>query len=316
MPAVLDLVPYLLLFLALAIVLSLRAFIQATRIIIGATVGKIPLLGSLLAPAFSSVASSITQVLDAQVRNIDAAIGASWHVTADLLSWFERQFREAAHLTQAVAHTLYQFASKDYITVALRELRHLIHSLTHAGSIALRETIVINKKVDTTVAHTVVPGLKRLEHEAEVVIPRDIGELRARTKALDREYERLYRWIRTHPWTAATTAFTGAVAVALARLGGSWIRCDNWKGIGRSVCGLPGSLISELLSGVLDVLVLTDLCELVAGMSQVAQAFVPEIDAIVGTASGLIGCHGTTAPKQWAAQGVSLAPVNNPLTWH
>lgn len=316
MPAVLDLVPYLLLFLALAIALSLRAFVQAIQIIVNKIAGPFGFVGNLFSSGFDAIVSPITHVLDALIAEIDKGIGASWHVTASMVSWFASAFKDASHISAQIAHTLYQFASKDYLTSLVRELRRLVHSVSHAGSIALKETVVINKKVETTVAHTVVPGLKRLEHEAEVVIPRDIGELRARTRALDDEYTRLYKWIRTHPWTATTTAFAGAVAVALQRLGGSWIRCDNWRNIGRSVCGIPEGLISELLSGVLDVLVLTDLCELVAGMSQVAKLFEPELDAFVNVASGLVGCHGATAPAQWGAKGVSLAPVSSPLVWH
>ena len=48
---------------------------------------------------------------------------------------------------------------------------------------------------------------------------------------------------------ATRAAFAAALAVALGRLGLGWIRCNNVKKAGKSVCGIDMGLLDELLLG-------------------------------------------------------------------
>src|SRR6202043_2188520 len=93
----------------------------------------------------------------------------------------------------------------------------------------------------------VYPRLRQAENEITHVLEPDIAALRARTKAIEHGAVKTFDWIRAHPGAVATTAFAGAVALALRKLGGGWIRCKNWRAIGKHVCGLPWSLIESLL---------------------------------------------------------------------
>ena len=86
-----------------------------------------------------------------------------------------------------------------------------------------------------------------LQAQPHEVLEPSIAGLRARTKALEHGAVRTFDWIRAHPGTLAATAFAGAVAAALTKLGGGWIRCKNWRSIGKHVCGLPNALIEALL---------------------------------------------------------------------
>ena len=82
--------------------------------------------------------------------------------------------------------------------------------------------------------------------------------IRSRSSAIN-----TWRWIRTHPLSLASTAFAGAVAIALQRIGASWIRCNNWNRIGRQVCGVPTSEIDSLLGLLVGAAALADFRELV-----------------------------------------------------
>src|SRR6185437_17083086 len=115
-------------------------------------------------------------------------------------------------------------------------------------------------------------------------------------------------WIRAHPLSLATGAFAGAVAVALQRLGGSWIRCGNWNRIGRSVCGLPLSLIEDLLAASIVSFAVVDMCEFASVAQDVAHAFVPELLALVDIEDALIGCHGATGVPVLTLPPTQLPP--------
>lgn len=109
----------------------------------------------------------------------------------------------------------------------------------------------------------------RLRHDAhaiDVTLPRDIAGVRRREEALSRDQAKLrertislengavktFEWIRTHPLSGVTGIFAGAVAVALARLGYGFIRCRNWRNLGRRLdCGMGAWILKslELLGG-------------------------------------------------------------------
>lgn len=81
------------------------------------------------------------------------------------------------------------------------------------------------------------------------------------------------------------------VATALATLGVNWIRCNNWKRLGRGVCGLPSSAISALLGLATDVFILADVCRVVLLLEDALKAIEPELASFIGEVGGAL-CHG------------------------
>jgi len=118
-----------------------------------------------------------------------------------------------------------------------------------------------------------------------------------RARALEREYERLYKWMRSHPWTAVTGAFVGAVAIALARLGLDWIRCPTAKAVFKKRgCNLWRDL-DRLLGLVGEVALVTNICQVIPwleeGFSVVAA---PLVSTLTGIGAGLCGAN--SAPPE------------------
>lgn len=78
--------------------------------------------------------------------------------------------------------------------------------------------------------------LKALERAIAGTLPHptlDLAGIRARLKKLEK--------------VSATSLVAGTVALALARLGATWIRCNNWKRIGRAGCQMSPNAITQLL---------------------------------------------------------------------
>ena len=83
--------------------------------------------------------------------------------------------------------------------------------------------------------------------------------------------------MRAHARPIATAAFVAAVAVAVRRLGMNWVRCRNWKRIGKAVCGLPASRIDGLLAVLVGGLALADYRDLVREMQDVERVAAQEV---------------------------------------
>jgi hypothetical protein len=81
----------------------------------------------------------------------------------------------------------------------------------------------------------------------------------ARERAQSLSIARLWKWVRGRRGSLTTGAFVGAFAWALGKLGASWIRCNNWRRIGREVCRLPSSRITTLLGLLAGTLALANL---------------------------------------------------------
>jgi hypothetical protein len=133
---------------------------------------------------------------------------------------------------------------------------HGLHVATHAQQAANADAQHLRRYRAVT-----TPRVNHAVHAVDVTLPRDIAGLRARNKALEdaqtkdegaiRSLEdgavKTFEWIRAHPLSSVTAVFTGAVAIALARLGFGFLRCRNWQNLGkRLTCGMGKWLLDAL----------------------------------------------------------------------
>jgi hypothetical protein len=150
-----------------------------------------------------------------------------------------------------------------------------------------------------------------LDKAIEQVRLRDIPAIRSRARVTENELSRLWQWVHKNIATVGTLTFAGAVAVALARLGGGWIRCKNWNRIGKRICGLPTSLIDSLLAGLIDVLLIADLCQLTKVMVGIADSSVVQsaLSGLIDGIDDLIICQGVDRPPALAGYWTAPPPA-------
>src|SRR5207302_10643121 len=98
---------------------------------------------------------------------------------------------------------------------------------------------------------------------------------------------RTWDWLRSHPLSAATGVFAGAVAVALGRLGLGWLRCrSNPFTRSKNPCGLWADL-GALLGLTTAALLATDLERLAKEMQAVEHEATVVIADLVGVGQKL-----------------------------
>ena len=100
-------------------------------------------------------------------------------------------------------------------------------------------------------------------------------------------------------------AFAGAVASVLTRIFPYW-RWTNVRKVARSICRFPTGLLDALLLDALEAAVVLNICEAVKVFTRTADAFEPELAAIVSVTGAALSCAGNDGPAALAGPWVSL----------
>lgn len=271
---------------------------------IGGLLGKVPWLGGILASPVNATVQWMNNQFSEAETYLDAALGRWLHSLAELARWVSREIRAHAHLLWLLANVTLgaDFARSVYSEIGV--IHRLIRNAEAAAAAGARAISHAITAPVVSLVHSLERRTVAIEHGLAGWVEGDIKSLRERARTLTDDLSGLYKRLRRIDALIGTVAFSAAVSVALSRLGLSWVRCSNWKGIGKSVCSLPSKLIEDLLLGVVDVLVVTDLCAIVTLMTDGAKLFAPELDLLVKMTDGLIQCQG-------AERGSPLA-----VTWY
>lgn len=258
----LEALPYLfalaLLYFALGGIKAVVYFVDFVIWIIRKTVGHIPFAGGAIEGLAKRGAAKLTNALGHAESGIDQYIGFCWHNLAHVVRWTLRVMEHLAHQITVNALAASLHISRKHAAQLIQALLHPIrtyqhvlrrfHRLEHAALHLLRHIVL----------EGVYPRIRAGEAALDHVIERDIPRLRARERALEKRVGREFNWIKAHPRSALSLAFAGAVSWAIAKFGGHWIFCRNWKRLGKHVCGLPFNLIEDLLGLALAFGVLID----------------------------------------------------------
>jgi len=145
-----------------------------------------------------------------------------------------RKAEHALTVAESAVHALHRFETR---------VNHRLHAAEHAIAVTLPREI----------------GHIRSGEEA---LSRDLAKVRERTRELENGATRTFEWIRTHPLSAATGIFAGAVAVALSRLGFGFMRCRSWQKLGRSLTCNDANILADLLAAATLVVGAMSLVEL------------------------------------------------------
>jgi hypothetical protein len=188
---------------------------------------------------------------------------SKWLVAMGTLTagWFgiEAGFAEAiVHAVERVMHRGDPKARARATTANTRAV-HARHAADHANAHARH----VGHDLGRYKAHA-NPRIAHATHAVDVTLPRSIGRVRTREDALSRDLGKVrertrelengavktWDWIRTNPLSGTTAVFTGAVAIALARMGFGFLRCRNWQKVGKSLtCGM-GATVLHLLEAI------------------------------------------------------------------
>lgn len=220
--------------------------------------------------AIINLASQATRALTSRFAAAQLALVAAWFSAMATLWRFV--FQSSAEYAHAAAHAIESVwdAIPHEIQRELAPVRRLARRAAHTATHALHRAEAAIDGLDHLRAR-VNHRLHAIEHTVTVTLPHEIGrirtgekelervydDLRGRTKALERGAIRTFEWLRAHPFSAATAAFAGAVAIALTRLGLGAFRCNSLKRLlNKRGCGLWSDLDELLGLAVLTVGVL------------------------------------------------------------
>lgn len=300
--------------LAFGMVRFSATLVQAIHFVIAHTIGAIPLVGNIVNDITGPVFRAVERGLADVAIGVQGAIGFYWHGLGFLAGWLAREVRSHAHLLLAIAEGTLPIGWGYLAWHEFGRLRQLLHLLG-------RGIDRVDHRIDTLLGSLaeridarVLPRIRAIDHTIDHTLRPDIAGLRARTRTILDELGRVWERLRRLEKLLGTAAFAEAVAVALATLGVSWIRCRNWKRIGRGVCGLPGDLLDFLLVDGIVALAATDLCDLEYAVIVAAEQFEPVLYAFVDVEEALVGCHGNTSPPDRELPTLYLPPVQPTLT--
>jgi hypothetical protein len=236
-----------------------EAFFGATHTVIG----WIPFAGKLVGHSLHWLEGHITGKLGHWAADIDGKIGSTFHSLAYVWTLAAEEIYGLAHvLTVALWHLIV----KNNPAALLLRVLHLERAERRLEALLLHPLRVLHQ-LEAEIArlsHGVTASLvHKLVHAAELPLIHDIARLRARARTIEDSLAKLYERVKGLEGVIGATAIVAAVAVALEKLGGGWIRCTNARKIGNTLCSSPVGDIEALLGLFAAGAVIADFRELV-----------------------------------------------------
>lgn len=232
---------------ALGIIFCVDAFTRALFGTLNGSLGWIPYLNRVVASPLHRLEQKITNFLGGLETHIDVSMGGFFHNLAIVVDGLANGTIESGWITLLLGKAIHRLHG---ITSALPSITHVtrITKVIQHETTIIRRTVVHADKVATHAAPAIVTRqVGALAGELEHVIEWDLPRLRARERAAESELGRLWKRVKTRPLALGAAAATALVTAVLARLGVTWIRCRNWKRIGRTVCNTGAGDIEALL---------------------------------------------------------------------
>ena len=287
------------------------AFVRAIFGTVSGTVGWIPYVGKLIESPVDSIAQKVSNAMGAAEAKIDNQIGVSFHKLAGIVVWLAEMLIALPLLVfdlgKLVGELLHRTTAGEQVAQAV------------TGSVTAVDRIAVHgidriRAAEASALHgidTLGGRVGIIEQEIQGTLDPTLEALRARQRELEDGFQRAWELIKAHEEALGLGALTGAVAIALDELGGSWIRCETNKLIGRKLCGSNLGLLKDLLEGALLALTVADLCALTKGMIALAESS-PVQDTLRAFTDGLddlLLCQGVDIATPLPATTLSLGPL-------
>jgi hypothetical protein len=238
------------LFFALGCCVLVDGFTRALFGTVSGVVGWIPYLGSVLEAPIHSIEQKITSALGAAEAGIDAQMGHAFHQLASIVVGIGRGFAAFGvalwQLGERLGHGAADVASAAQLaTQAQTAAVTAAESAAAVGHHAAVAEAELGRGIDDLGTRA-----RELAHELGDVVAPELAGARARIDGLERELGHAWDLLREHDKALGLAGITAAVGLAAAELGMSWTRCANNNALGRAYCGLPRSLVDDLVAAL------------------------------------------------------------------
>jgi hypothetical protein len=242
---------------------------------LGSAIAWVPFAGRWVQKSLHHVEQRISHILGTAEQKLEVGVSWTWNNCAHIIMWVGSEIEAAAKTSWHLAQQAKAFVRRREVTHEIKASVTPVKATATQARTTARTAEADARAVATTVRTNVVPRIKVVEHTYTDVITVELPGARARAKAAEDAAISTYKWLAKHKTVFLTGVFTGAAAWALTRLGGGWIRCKNWREIGKRVCRIPWGTIEALLSIGLAT-------ELVIDPEKVAEAALLAVDGLEG----------------------------------
>lgn len=242
-------------------------------------------------------------------QGIDAHLGLSFQKLASIETRIGRAIVAAAQtgyqVAVRVARLEHHSRVQDHVAHAQgQRIASTQHTARHAVTQAETE-----RKRSVAGEHSIQMQVNALTHHVTHVMEPELEQLRHRIPSLEKGATDTWDEIKKHEGMLSIAGITALTAVALEKLGGSWIRCEANQLLGRANCGGNSDLMRRILANAIPALAAADLCGAAEGVTALASTMQPALMAFVDVEFALIGCHGATAPGPVPLDRYNATPV-------
>lgn len=238
-------------------------------------------IGALLAGPSGAIAVRLTRWI---THNVGAVFSDLERLT---VTWFSALYQYFdLVITNALEWPLYLWRFQRWLL--FHELPALVKSIPHY---AQSVTKTVTKRLQP-IERTIVKLPKLTKAQATALVSAavakwihpylsDLRWIRAHFHALTQAiavpfphpraptFPNIWKRIRALEKKLAVPVGVAAVVAALGRLGLGWIRCNNVRRAGRSVCGIDTNLLDELLLGTVGIFGVVSVVEFAKGLQAI-----------------------------------------------
>jgi hypothetical protein len=319
-PELSDAVPLLarlaLLIVALGLLEGMSAITNFINWAIREALGPFGFLAGIVQFSLDQVLQPFSNYLSEAEGAIDNEIAISFHKIAQI--WIT-----AGKTLLGLATSTFQLGERLGADLAAHTgTQVIVEKITGAEKVVDRTINHYETKVEKIieqaprVEHVITQGATVTVHEITHLIEPELEALRDRIGKLEKGAAILWDEAKEAGEGFGISALTAATAAGLAGLGGSWIECEASQLFGRGICNIGPNAIRNLLSGLIDLAALLNLCTLLTLMYETAES--SEVQGLLATFTGgieaLINCRGVDTSAAFPIVPLSLPPSLYPYS--
>jgi hypothetical protein len=211
----------------------------------------IPGLSSILPSPVNAVFHWMEREMASALAGLDAQVATYWHQLSVEVRAMAATIEQDAHALYVVAKWAYTHAAGPSLAEQIRNAREKAAHAQATSAAAAQAATHANAIARANHPPAYVYKMGAIAAELPGVIGRDIPNLRDTVAAAERAISDLWKRVRGNAIAYGSLAFTGAAVWALTRVGAGWLRCSNWRRIGRAGCNMNPALLDSLLAGSL-----------------------------------------------------------------